>query len=159
MFGGWLAAVCGAWFIVGPPLSVLWDSPTIGTPTGSTNRQLWEYIGFFGGLGAVIVFLAAFALGRFAVVGVREAERAAQATAVDDRYETEPTTTSTGTTATGTIPGTTPGTTPTGTTQPGTTGETTQSTPMGTSTRSGETTEDTGGHHLPWRRSKHASTS
>jgi hypothetical protein len=88
MFGGWLAAVSGAWFIVGVPLSALWGSPTIGDPTGDTTRRVWEYIGFFGGLGAVIVFLAAFALGRFAVVGVKETERFAQQRAVVEEGDT-----------------------------------------------------------------------
>ncbi|MEU4295694.1 hypothetical protein AB0E63_46405 [Kribbella sp. NPDC026596] len=79
MFGCWLAALSGAWFVLGVPLSAIWGSPTVGEPIGSTTRQFVEYVGFFGGLGVAIVFLAAFALGRFAVVGVREAERAAQA--------------------------------------------------------------------------------
>jgi hypothetical protein len=102
MFGAWLAAVSGAWFIVGMPLSTIWGSPNVGAPTGSTTRQMVEYIGFFGGLGAAIIFLAAFALGRFAVVGVREAEWAARRSeateaSYDDSYDdrttatTEPT--------------------------------------------------------------------
>lgn len=78
MLGGWLAALSGAWFIVGEPVSAFWGEPTVGTPIGDTERQVLEYLGFFGGLGAVIVFLAAFALGRLAVVGVREAELARQ---------------------------------------------------------------------------------
>lgn len=76
IFGGWLAALGGAWFVLGVPFSTLWGSPTVGSPIGSSTHRLIEYIGFFGGLGVVIVFLAAFALGRFAVLGVREAERA-----------------------------------------------------------------------------------
>lgn len=79
MLGGWLAALSGAWFVLGVPLSALWGSPTVGEPIGGTTRRVVEYVGFFGGLGVAIVFLAAFALGRFAVVGAREADRAAQA--------------------------------------------------------------------------------
>lgn len=75
-FGGWLAAAGGAWFVLGVPFSTLWGSPTVGNAVGGSTRQLFEYIGFFGGLGVVIVLLAAFALGRFAVLGVREVERA-----------------------------------------------------------------------------------
>jgi hypothetical protein len=30
-----------------------------GEPIGGTTRQFLEYVGFFGGLGVVIVFLAA----------------------------------------------------------------------------------------------------
>lgn len=97
--GGWLAALGGAWFVVGVPLSATWDSPSVGSPTGGSTRQVLEYLGFFGGLGVVIVFLAALAVGRFAVVGVREAQeaedarrleaarRADEAPAAEDRTE------------------------------------------------------------------------
>src|SRR5918992_6256781 len=88
--GGWLAALGGAWFVVGVPLSATWDSPSVGLPTGGTTRQVLEYLGFFGGLGVVIVFLAAFALGRFAVVGVREVERAAQAVTPEEHVTNAP---------------------------------------------------------------------
>ncbi|MEX0427035.1 hypothetical protein AB3X52_05330 [Nocardioides sp. DS6] len=90
MFGGWLAAVSGAWFILGVPLSAIWGSPTVGAAYGGTTRQTVEYVGFFGGLGAAILFLAAFALGRFAVVGVREASRAADRVAPAERAKTAP---------------------------------------------------------------------
>lgn len=87
MFGGWLAALSGAWFVLGMPLSTAWGSPTVGVATGGTTRQVVEYIGFFGGLGAAIVFLAAFALGRFAVLGAREAAWAAEPAAGTAPYE------------------------------------------------------------------------
>jgi hypothetical protein len=80
-FGGWLAAICGAWFVVGLPLSQLSGMPNVGSPTGGTTRQVIETLGFFTGLGAVIIFLAALALGRFAVVGVRESQAADRAAA------------------------------------------------------------------------------
>jgi len=89
--GGWLAALSGAWFILGVPLSAIWGSPTVGDPIGGTTHQAVEYVGFFGGLGVVIVFLAAFALGRFAVVGVRESERAPQPVPPEERVGTAPT--------------------------------------------------------------------
>jgi hypothetical protein len=81
-FGGWLAALGGAWFVLGLPISTVWDGPTVGEPIGSETRQVAEYVGFFGGVGVGILFLAAFALGRFAVLGVREVEQA-RADAVD----------------------------------------------------------------------------
>lgn len=87
--GGWLAALGGAWFVVGVPLSATWDSPSVGSPTGGTTRQVLEYLGFFGGLGVVIVFLAALALGRFAVVGVREAQEAENARRVEEARRPE----------------------------------------------------------------------
>jgi hypothetical protein len=75
MFGAWLAALSGAWFAVGGVLSTLWTSNGLsaaGTPVGGTAARIAEQIGFFTGLGIVIAFLAALAMGRFAVVGVRE---------------------------------------------------------------------------------------
>jgi len=86
--GGWLAALSGAWFVLGVPLSTIWEGPTVGDPTGGTTRQALEYVGFFGGLGVAIVFLATFALGRFAVVGVREVERAREAEAPEEPVTT-----------------------------------------------------------------------
>ena len=76
MFGGWLAALGGAWFAVGPSLATLWDVDGVGAPLGtSESKVIAEQLAGFTGLGVVIVFLAAFALGRFAVVGARERER------------------------------------------------------------------------------------
>lgn len=99
MFGGWLAAVSGAWFVLGVPLSALWGSPTVGAPIGGTTRRAMEYVGFFGGLGAVIILLAAFALGRFAVIGVREARLAESTLAPEDRRGAAPPATSADTSA------------------------------------------------------------
>lgn len=74
MLGAWLGVLGGAWFVVGGPLATLWDVPGVGAPLGLGNgRHLAEQLSGFAGLGVVIVFLAALALGRFAVVGVREA--------------------------------------------------------------------------------------
>jgi hypothetical protein len=77
MFGAWLAAVSGAWFAVGRVLSPLWTTGGVtagGTPVGTTTlTRVVEDIGFFTGLGVVIVFLAAVALGRLTVIGRHEA--------------------------------------------------------------------------------------
>jgi hypothetical protein len=76
--GAGMAVLAGAWFVVGRPLSA-WPAahiPSVGAPVGSALMRTVEDIGYFTGLGAVIVFLAAFALGRFAVIGAREAARA-----------------------------------------------------------------------------------
>ncbi len=85
IFGAWLAALSGAWFALGSVLAPTWSgtgpSMSPGTPTGGALTRALEQIGFFTGLGIVIVLLAAMALGRFSVIGVREArqaERAAQ---------------------------------------------------------------------------------
>jgi hypothetical protein len=90
-FGAFLAALGGAWFVVGNLVSTLWNSgtPQAGVPAGTgLTRLAAENLGFFTGLGVLIVFFAALALGRFAVVGVRETaivERAAADQAAADQ--------------------------------------------------------------------------
>jgi hypothetical protein len=74
-FGGWLAALGGLWFIVGNTIAALWNMG-MGTPLGGEGRRVAEQMSFFEGLGAVMVLLAGLALGRFLVIGVREARRA-----------------------------------------------------------------------------------
>jgi hypothetical protein len=65
--GGWLAIAAGAWFAIGPAVSLLWHAAgnPIGAPTGGHIRQMLEWLGYFSGLGVVIASLAAFATGRF----------------------------------------------------------------------------------------------
>jgi hypothetical protein len=62
----WMAMAGGAWFAVGPAVSRLWDHAAgpIGGPLFGTTRQTLELVGYFYGLGAAIVALSAFALGR-----------------------------------------------------------------------------------------------
>lgn len=94
VFGCWLAALGGAWFVVGRPLSTLWThgGPAGGNPVGGTTMSAVENIGFFYGLGAVIIFLAAVALGRFLVIGAREAALMEEEAAVTEpgTADTEP---------------------------------------------------------------------
>lgn len=81
LFGAWLAAVGGAWFVVGPVVAPTWINAriTAGVPVGgSVTMRALEDIGLFIGLGAVILFLAAAALGRLSVI------------AVSDRHESGP---------------------------------------------------------------------
>lgn len=68
--GGWLALASGAWLLIGPPLSRLWVGAGPGTPSGNAVSRAVEEIGFFTGLGGVIIAAAALALGR---VSVRDA--------------------------------------------------------------------------------------
>src|SRR5215469_14547724 len=80
MFGAGLAAAGGAWFALGTVLSPIWPAASTlnaGSPVGTTTviRQV-EHLGFFTGLGVVIVFVAALAQGRLTVVAVRDAELA-----------------------------------------------------------------------------------
>ena len=82
-FGAWLAALAGAWFVLGPTVSRLWASSgvsQIGSPLGGILRRTIVEISYFAGLGVVIVFFAALALGRLAVVATKDAELAAAAT-------------------------------------------------------------------------------
>jgi len=63
--GAVLAALGGAWFVVGRAVSTLWPHlGVLGSPAGtSARRVILEELGFFTGLGTVIVFFAALALG------------------------------------------------------------------------------------------------
>jgi hypothetical protein len=79
--GAWLAAAGGAWFVTGQWFSTVWNNGVMqaGAPTATSNLgRAVEWTGFFLGLGAVVVFLAAFALGRMSVVGLRDARLAEQ---------------------------------------------------------------------------------
>jgi hypothetical protein len=76
LWAGWLSALAGAWFALGPAITKLWSGgPQVGDPVanGSAHAVL-EQIGMFTGLGVVIVFLAASALGRFSVIGTRDGD-------------------------------------------------------------------------------------
>src|ERR1700733_11399482 len=67
LLGGWLALAAGAWFAIGPAISLLWHSAgdPIGAPMGGHTRQAIEWLGYFSGLGVLIAGLAAFAMGRY----------------------------------------------------------------------------------------------
>ena len=88
IFGAWLAALSGAWFALGGLFSTLWSIGGTGQPVGDKLHRVVEQIGFFTGLGVVIVFLAAVALGRLTVIGARE-RLAAEAPAVEQVPEEE----------------------------------------------------------------------
>jgi hypothetical protein len=95
LWAGWLSAVAGAWFVVGPTISRFWNGgqPATGTPVGtSTVQRVVEEIGFFSGLGVVIVFLAATALGRFSVIGLKEHTQAVAAAEAEPMVTDEPVT-------------------------------------------------------------------
>lgn len=93
IFGAWLAALAGAWFAVGTVLSPLWNGGVIagGSPVGSTTTiRVAEQVGFFTGLGIVIVLVAGFAIGRLSAVPGRVVEAAP----ADEPAPTEPVITS-----------------------------------------------------------------
>ncbi|WP_231992036.1 hypothetical protein [Mycobacterium sp. ACS4331] len=73
MLGGWLAVAAGAWFIVGRAFATMVDMGEIGTPAAATPaKTVVLELAFFSGLGALIVFLGAMALGRVSVRSVRD---------------------------------------------------------------------------------------
>jgi hypothetical protein len=77
MFGGWLAALAGAWFVVGRSFASTLRIGDVGQPIGATDarRALLE-ICYFSGLGAFIVFLAGAVLARLSVRMARDVESA-----------------------------------------------------------------------------------
>ena len=71
MLGAMAGVIAGAWFVVGNSLAPLWtNAAPAGVPasTGTLQRAL-EEIGFFGGLGAFMVLVAAVTLGRLSALG------------------------------------------------------------------------------------------
>jgi hypothetical protein len=70
LFGALLAIASGAWFALGNVFAPLWTTAApAGVPasTGTTMRIL-EQVGFFTGLGIVIVLIAAAVAGRITAV-------------------------------------------------------------------------------------------
>ena len=67
LLGGWLGIAAGAWFAIGPSISLLWHAAgnPIGAPMGGHTRQAIEWLGYFSGLGVAIAALSAFAMGRY----------------------------------------------------------------------------------------------
>ncbi len=71
LFGALLAAAAGGWFVLGTLLSPLWNNHVTmgGAPVANTQyMRIMEQLGFYYALGAVIIFIAAVALGRIASV-------------------------------------------------------------------------------------------
>lgn len=73
-----LAAICGAaagaWLIIGPTVSTLWNHGVsqTGRPLGGTFLRMLVQIGYFYALGAIILFFAAMALGRLSMIAFRD---------------------------------------------------------------------------------------
>jgi hypothetical protein len=97
MFGAWLGVAGGAWLILGPPLAG-YLNVDLGQPDPASNLrvQTLESLFFFYAIGAAILFVASFALGRISTHSVRDVRaaerRAAALTAREDRVEPAPTT-------------------------------------------------------------------
>ncbi len=73
VFGGWLAVLGGAWFVVGRAFAPTLRIGDVGQPAAATDlkRALLE-VTYFTGLGALIVFLGGAALARAAVRHARD---------------------------------------------------------------------------------------
>ena len=101
MLGGWLAVLAGAWLVVGRALAGPLGIGDAGTPVAATETmRVWLELAYFYGLGTVIVFLGAVALGRLSVRSVRDVEFAqrpvapvVQPAASDEVTEIQPTST------------------------------------------------------------------
>ncbi|HJT92496.1 MAG TPA: hypothetical protein VJ777_11195 [Mycobacterium sp.] len=75
MFGGWLTVVAGAWFVIGRALAGPLGIGNPGAPVAATEtKRVWLELTYFYGLGALIVFLGALALGRLSIRSARDIE-------------------------------------------------------------------------------------
>ncbi|OBF35383.1 hypothetical protein A5724_15580 [Mycobacterium sp. ACS1612] len=73
MLGGWLTVLAGAWFVVGRALAGPLGIGEVGAPVANTEtKRVWLELTFFYGLGALIIFLGALALGRLSVRSARD---------------------------------------------------------------------------------------
>lgn len=77
VFGGWLAVLAGAWFVVGRALAGPLGIGDPGMPIAVTDaKRVTLELAYFSGLGALIVFLGAMAVGRLSVRSLRDVEYA-----------------------------------------------------------------------------------
>ncbi|MGY4708515.1 hypothetical protein ACXDF8_02950 [Mycolicibacterium sp. CBM1] len=91
VFGGWLTVVAGAWFVVGRLFAGPWGLGDSGAPVASTvSEQIALELTFFSGLGALIIFLGAMALGRVSVRSLRDIRYAQRPVAVSEPDVVEP---------------------------------------------------------------------
>jgi hypothetical protein len=75
MLGGWLSVIAGAWFVIGRAMAGPLAIGDAGAPVASTETmRVWLELAYFYGLGALIIFLGAAALGRVSVRSVRDVE-------------------------------------------------------------------------------------
>ncbi|WKG06064.1 hypothetical protein [Mycolicibacterium sp. HK-90] len=76
-FGAWLAVLGGAWFVIGRALAGPLGIGDAGMPIAVTDaKRITLELAYFSGLGALIVFLGAMAVGRLSVRSVRDVEYA-----------------------------------------------------------------------------------
>lgn len=91
VLGSWLSVAGGAWFVIGRALAGPLGLGDAGAPVADTEtKRVWLDLSYFYGLGAVIIFLGALALGRVSVRSVRDVEYASRPVAVDAPAHTGP---------------------------------------------------------------------
>lgn len=85
--GAMLAIAAGAWFVVGPTVSQLWNdgASQAGVVHGSDTTQVIAELAYFLGVGALILYFGATALGRLSIRSVRDIELAQEDAATRDR--------------------------------------------------------------------------
>jgi hypothetical protein len=80
--------VAGAWFVVGRAFAGPLTLGDVGTPVAvSDTKRVWLELTYFYGLGALIVFLGALALGRLSIRSVRDVEYGRRTIAATDRTD------------------------------------------------------------------------
>jgi hypothetical protein len=81
VIGGTLAAIAGAWFVIGSGVTyylLKYTSITTGSPLGTstggtyTVRMYLEVLALYGAVGALIIFFGALACGRLSMVTARD---------------------------------------------------------------------------------------
>lgn len=85
MLGAWLSVAAGAWFVVGRALAGPLGLGDVGAPVAATDTErVWLELTYFYGLGALVVFLGALAVGRLSVRSVRDVEYARRPLTTDE---------------------------------------------------------------------------
>ena len=91
MVGGWLAVLAGAWFVVGNAMAGPLPIGEVGAPVAESEvKQAAVELAYFSGLGTVIVFLGAIALGRLSVRSLRDIEHTERPVAAPMDEQPEP---------------------------------------------------------------------
>ena len=77
LFGGWLAVVAGAWFVIGRLFATPLGLGDLGAPTQTGQSGIIALeLAFFTGVGSLIIAIGGMALGRLSVRSVRDIEYA-----------------------------------------------------------------------------------
>jgi hypothetical protein len=91
LLGGWLATVAGAWFVVGRALAGSLGTGEIGPPVAQSDAERAALdLAYFSGVGALVIFLGALALGRLSVRSMRDIQYAQGPASDLPRRTTEP---------------------------------------------------------------------